>query len=166
MEELKEFKKEDIPDYLNELRETDPKFLLQMAGSGYTFPLTSDQIEKDIKNSNHLLFKFVKNPESLILGYCQLTKINWKSQSASIGRVLINKNHLKQGYCFKMIYQLIHHCKNELNFNKLYLRVFDFNKPAISCYEKLGFIEVKREVTYYQQIYESWNSITMEKEIH
>lgn len=62
-----------------------------------------------------------------------------------------------------MLKQLITYTIKELSFRKLLLRVFDFNTPAIKCYTNLGFIEIKTDKVYFEEIQESWSCITMEK---
>ena len=163
IKELKEFTISDIPEFLEELKNIDDKFLLQMAGSSYSLPLTTDQIVRDLLSDDHLIFKFVNDEDNRVIGYCQLTRIVWKSQIASIGRVLIKNDFRNKGYSSKMLSGLMDYAKKELNIKTLLLRVFDFNTPALKCYKKLGFKEANTEKIYYTQIDETWNCINMRK---
>lgn len=165
IKELKVFDISDIPQFLEDLSDIDDKFLLQMAGSGYSLPLTTDQIVRDILSDDHLIFKFVDDEENRVIGYCQLTKIEWKLNTASIGRVVIKNDFRNQGYSSKMLNGLMDYARHELNIKTLYLRVFDFNIPALKCYNKLGFNEANSEKIYYTQVDETWNCITMKKNL-
>lgn len=160
---LKEFTIDDIPSLLHELRGTDSRFLIQYAGSGYSHPITSNQIVHNIEDDNHLLFKFVSDSNNTTLGYCQLTRINWHDKYASIGRVLIKEEFRGQGLSYPMLEQLIDYANQELKLEKLILRVFDFNSPAKKCYTKLGFKEIQNEDVFFKDIEETWNCITMER---
>lgn len=162
---LKEFTEDDIPTLLLKLRDVDSRFLIQLAGKGYKYPLTSKQILQNVEDKNHLLFKFVSDSDEVVLGYCQITKINWKDRCGSIGRVLVNEEYRGQGLSYLMLEQLIQYVNQELKFEKLVLRVFDFNTPAKKCYVKLGFSDIKTEEVYFEEIGESWNCITMEKHL-
>lgn len=165
MHTLVKFNKNDIPQFINELRNTDSRFLIQFAGKGYRYPITFDQVNENLEDENYLLFKFISD-SGQIIGYCQLTRINWIEKCCSIGRVLINDNFKGHGYSYLMLEQLILHARNDLKFKKLSLRVFDFNIPARKCYTKLGFTIIKSENAYFENIDETWECITMERELN
>lgn len=152
----------DIPDFLSWFKNADARFLLQFAGSGYSYPLTADQINENIISNNHLLFKALEESDRII-GHCQLTKIDMDTESASIGRVLIHSDFRGNGYGSLMLEDLIQYAKGVIGLKTLSLRVFDFNIPAFSCYQKLGFVESKREEKYFDVIDETWTCITMDK---
>lgn len=163
MEELKELKICDIPSLIEDLKKIDDDFLNEMIKKGFTLPLTTDQITKDILSDDHYLFKFVN--ENRIIGYCQLTRIELKSKMASIGRVVIKEDFRNKGYSSKMIKKLMNYAKNELNIKTLYLRVFDFNNPDFKSYKNLGFKEANSEKFYYTEVDKTWNCITMKKNL-
>jgi RimJ/RimL family protein N-acetyltransferase len=165
MKKLLVFTIDDISDFINEVNRKDKSFLLQFAGAGYTYPLTSDQLKINLEDRSFRLFKFTNTSDNTTLGYCQLTRIDLEKKKASIGRVLICDEFRGKGYSLLMIEQLLSYAKTLLGPGKLSLRVFDFNKPALQCYLKLGFQEVFREEKYFEIIDESWNCITMERQL-
>ncbi|MBA7498003.1 hypothetical protein ES704_00737 [subsurface metagenome] len=83
------------------------------------------------------------------------------NKSASIGRVLIKQDNRGLGYGYAMLKELINYATNVLQLKQLNLRVFDFNKSALRCYSKLGFVELKRENIFYREINKEWCCIAM-----
>jgi RimJ/RimL family protein N-acetyltransferase len=61
--------------------------------------------------------------------------------SARIGRVLVGEmENRNKGIGLQMVNHLLEIAFNKLHLHRIDLGVFDFNKSAIACYEKAGFI--------------------------
>jgi RimJ/RimL family protein N-acetyltransferase len=163
MTELITFTEDQIPKFIKRVNSYNADFLVQFAGTGYSYPLTTDQLKSDMRNKNHLLFNFTV--KSKIIGHCQLTRINIENLTASVGRVLIYSEKRGKGYSSLMLKHLVKYSQEVIGLKKLTLRVFDFNIPAINCYQNLGFTEIIREEIFYDTLNETWNCITMEKSI-
>jgi len=74
------------------------------------------------------------------IGNVELNKIDLQNGSTTICRVLIgDKNTKGKGYGKEIIKAAIKIGFEELNLHRIDLFVFDFNKPAIKCYESVGF---------------------------
>jgi RimJ/RimL family protein N-acetyltransferase len=56
-----------------------------------------------------------------------------------ISRVLVAPGHRGNGIGTKMVEKAVRFGFEELGLHRLELRVFDFNRAAIQCYEKVGF---------------------------
>lgn len=164
MSDLKPFTSEDIHKLLQELNRHNAEFLMQFAGPEFDFPLTREQMIINMNEENLLLFKFVRSSGETI-GHCQLSGINREPRSATIGRVLIYDDYLKQGLGQLMLELLIEYSKANLGLEKLYLDVYDFNKSAINCYLKLGFRETERKDYFYKKIDATWGNVKMEKSL-
>jgi RimJ/RimL family protein N-acetyltransferase len=89
------------------------------------------------------------------VGNCGFIKINWEDRSAEIGIHIGEKKYWNQGYGTKAMQLLMQHGFDNMNFHRLYLRVFEINQRAIRSYEKAGFrVEGKmREAQYMNGTY-------------
>ncbi len=159
---LKAFKKEDISELLDWVKDFDAEFLIQFAGPRYRFPLDEKQLLDTIYDKSSLVFKAIDETTGATIGHCQLMKIDPDNKSASIGRALIKQDNRGLGYGYTMLKELINYATGVLKFKQLRLRVFAFNRSALRCYLKLGFIESKRENIFFQEINKTWNCITMD----
>jgi len=69
---------------------------------------------------------------------------------ATIGIFIGDKSFWGKGYGTEAIELLTDFIFNEMNINKVKLNVYSFNKRAVRCYEKCGFV---REGVLRQEIY-------------
>lgn len=161
MIKIDRFVQKDIPVVLQWLKGTDERFLYQFAGPKYHFPLNEEQLVQTINTDDYLPFKVVEGKSGEVVGHCQFMRVDKKTSSASIGRLLINPEYRGRGYGAQMIQEMINYAKSELNVRTLFLRVFDFNKSAIKCYEKMGFIKQETESVEVKKFDEEWKCISM-----
>ena len=66
--------------------------------------------------------------------------IDWVSRAGELGLVIGEKSVWNAGYGTDAVRTLVRWGFRELNLNRVFLRVFEDNAPAIRCYEKLGFV--------------------------
>ena len=128
----------------NDNRSSD--FLYQWAGRGYTYPLSEKQIIDRIDLgaiSNHRLYKILLEED--MIGTFELMNIDPHTKSAKVGRYLINPRLAGKGYGTKALEALVSVAFNDLHLKRVWLSVFEFNQPAIRCYEKVGFKMVGKE---------------------
>jgi RimJ/RimL family protein N-acetyltransferase len=124
------------------------EFLLQWAGSAFQYPLDRDQLTRHLAHSHRpasdwLIFKAVNSETGATVGHGELARINRRDLSAWIARVLVGPPELRgQGIGGQIVEQLLRVAFEELGLHRVELNVFDFNEPAIRCYERVGF---KRE---------------------
>ena len=145
----------------------DEAFLLQWAGPQFTYPLTEEQLEKYITASNghlssdKLIYKAVDDMGTTV-GHVSIGNIDRYNRSGRVGKVLISPVAGRgKGIGTEMMKSVLKIGFEELNLHRISLGVFDFNIPAIRCYEKVGF---KREgfirhARRYKDEY--WNLIEM-----
>lgn len=133
-------------------------FLLQWAGIDYKYPLSEKQIIDRIESepsSGHRMYKITLNND--MIGTIELMKIDTEAKTAKIGRYLLNSELAGKGYGSEALEKFVSIAFKDFHLKKVWLSVFDFNKPAIRCYEKVGFKSVNQEVRA-----NGWTAINME----
>lgn len=121
------------------------QFLLQWAGSTYTYPLDASQISRYLDSAQgepppNLMFKAVEQGTGQYVGHCELIRIDWRNKAARMSRILVGPQALRgQGLGGQIVQALLHVAFKELYLHRVDLGVFDFNHPAIACYERVGF---------------------------
>ncbi len=136
----------------------DADFLTQWAGRGYRYPITEDQITERLDTTADSGYKIfgIKMDENLI-GTIELMKIDLNSNSATIGHFLLDPAITGNGYGTKALKSFVEYVFDNTPIIKLDLSVFDFNKTAIRCYEKTGFVKTTEVIRP-----NGWIAITME----
>jgi RimJ/RimL family protein N-acetyltransferase len=66
--------------------------------------------------------------------------INNITRSAEIGIMIGNKEYWDKGFGTKVMQLMLKHGFETLNFNRIFLRVYESNPRAVRCYEKVGFV--------------------------
>jgi RimJ/RimL family protein N-acetyltransferase len=119
-----------------------PEFLLQWAGPIFRFPLDIPQLEEYLaaagpKPPSRVIFKAVSGTE--VVGHIDLDMIDYRNRSGRMSRVLVADAWRGRGAGRAMVQALLDLGFGELGLHRIDLFVFDFNLPAIACYEKAGF---------------------------
>jgi RimJ/RimL family protein N-acetyltransferase len=89
-------------------------------------------------------FAIVELKKDELIGNIGLTHIDYINRTAEMGIFIGNKNYWGKGYGVEAIELLLDFGFNILNLHNINLKVFSYNKPAIKCYQKVGFKEVGR----------------------
>jgi diamine N-acetyltransferase len=82
--------------------------------------------------------------EWIHVGGCSLFGFNHRSRSAELGIAIGAKDRWDEGIGADTMRALMRHGFETLNLNRIFLRVYDFNKRAIHLYQNLGFVEEGR----------------------
>lgn len=85
-----------------------------------------------------------------MVGYIELSNIQWWNGVANLGIGIGETNHRGSGYGKEAMMLILNFAFEELNLHRVQLNVFSYNKGAISLYEKLGF---SREGVYREFIH-------------
>lgn len=123
-----------------------PKLLIQWAGAMlFHYPLDENQLQTYYQHS------MVEHPASFIftvldeeehpVGHIELGMVNNANGSGSICRVFIDPSQRGKGYCVEMVRQMLRVGFKDLNLRRIDLRVYSFNKSAVECYRKAGFVQ-------------------------
>jgi RimJ/RimL family protein N-acetyltransferase len=117
--------------------------MIQWAGSVFSWPLAQRQIREHLKAAGQelpTLYPFALHNRGKIVGYCEISDLKRRYNSAMLSRVLISPRRRGRGLGEFMINEALRIGFNQLGLNRIGLGVFDFNVPAIRCYVKAGFI--------------------------
>lgn len=105
---------------------------------------TYSVFESELKNTNSKYFVAYENDE--VVGFAGVTG---SFDVAEIMNIVTKKDHRKKGIARGLLKKLIIY-STEQNYQKICLEVKANNVPAISLYEKNGFIKVGVRKNYYQ----------------
>lgn len=139
---LEKFESKDIAQLISWI--PSEAFLYQFAGPNYNFPLTEDQLIADMNKAETTgemrFFKAIDEDSHQTVGHIQLLRIDFINKTAYIGRVLVGEHLARgQGVGTMMILNALNYGFNDIGLDKILLRVFDFNVPAVKCYKNIGF---------------------------
>jgi len=141
---LEYFTKEDFGQLIDWIHSEE--LLINWAGSLFHFPLTEKSMDwyitdtNDVLTSSAFVYKVIETSSGETVGHISLGNISKKNRSARITRVLIGSVDNKgKGYCKEMVRQVLRFGFEELKLHRISLGVYDFNKPAIRCYQSSGF---------------------------
>jgi RimJ/RimL family protein N-acetyltransferase len=158
MIELRTTQESDI-DFIEAcLHNKDEDFAAQ-CGYGKRFfscPVTSDQILKFQKETHPDSLFFTIIADGMPAGSFELM-LKPDEKSCTIARVLIADAYRNKGCGTEALTQAKAYVFNTLKYDKFKLAAYDFNKPALRCYEKVGFRRTSDEIQS-----NGWISIKME----
>ncbi|MDQ4141481.1 MAG: GNAT family N-acetyltransferase [Bacteroidota bacterium] len=125
---------------------SNEELLIKWSGATFRFPLTEDELNWYINDSNDplqsdvLIYKAVDTDSGEAIGHISLGSINRSNNSARITRVLIGNVHARgKGYCQDMMLAILKVGFEELKLHRISLGVYEENEAAIRCYRKVGF---------------------------
>lgn len=116
--------------------------MCQWTGDVLQYPLNESQIKKylgKINNQTSYAFTAFSNGTNDAIGHIALDYINLIHKHGSIIRIIVNPKFRRQGYGREMLLSMIDFAFNKLKLNRIELKVFTFNHPAIKLYLNIGF---------------------------
>lgn len=147
------------------LRAIEPKdlpYLLEMINDpemermviGWSFPTSAKQQEDwynrivgDQKN-----LRFAIEYEGDFVGISTLVQIDWKSRKADHGIKLCNHAPKGKGIGTDAVYATMKYAFEELQLNRLWGSILDYNIPSQKLYEKCGWV---KEGCYRQSVFKN-----------
>ena len=121
------------------------EFLLQWGGLELKFPLDRDQLREHLakatlENPDRFIYKAMDAKTGEVVGHGEILAIDRQNRSATIGRILVGPPEMRgRGVGQQIVGELLGIAFRELSLHRVVLRVLDFNKGAIRCYENVGF---------------------------
>ena len=147
---LETFALGDIDRLLSWVEPTEA-FLIQWAGTTFTYPLDREQLTAHVEaaNSDTHLLTAVDDATDESVAHLEL----WTNKLHGLGRlsrILISPQHRGRGLCRPITNAALSLAFDHLGLRRVELSVFEFNAPAIRCYEAVGFRRegVKREFAF------------------
>lgn len=140
------FTEEDFEKMIDWHANTSPGFLMQWAGPEFSYPLTSQQLQKYLVDTNYseakrFIYRVVDEDSDQVIGHLSLGSIDQEQKSARIGKVIVgDPNARGKGYGEQMIREAVRIAFEDLKLHRVTLGVFDFNEGALRCYQKVGFV--------------------------
>ncbi len=134
---------EPVADYLLEWINTEAD-LIRWSGPYFTFPLQSEALTAYLRTASirppiRIIYQAVQKGTQTVVGHIELNDLDFNHLSASLSRVLVNPAFRRAGVCLPMVNAALQIAFQELHLHRISLRVYDFNHPAIRCYERAGF---------------------------
>ncbi|MCL2352156.1 MAG: GNAT family N-acetyltransferase [Firmicutes bacterium] len=125
-----------------------PDFLTQWAGFGYSYPLTRGQVtdKLDAQGAAKYLV-FALRAEKRTVGTLELNFLNVPAGCATLCRFLIAPEQRLRGLGAKALRAAEAYARERLGLDTLLLKVFEYNRIAVSCYKRAGF-DIRRIVTH------------------
>lgn len=167
MIELKPLQREDYSKVVEWNKDKTSDFLHQWAGDAYKYPLTEEQIEKFISDSTAdiskaiTVYKIVMKDTDEVVGTIELRRYDKEENTARVCRFLIIEGVRGSGIGKEALIKLVTRAFKQLNYRKVCLGVFDFNKAAIACYEAAGFKKDKLVENWIKASDGYWNLYEM-----
>lgn len=132
---------------------------MQFAGPAFTFPLTSEQLDCSLTDQNRHAFAVVDSSCDCTIGH---SEIYLTEGSAFLGRILIGEKQLRgKGIGQQIVSSLLDFAFIDLKQKKVQLNVFDWNIPAIKCYEKTGLVIIPGKSAHREVNGQNWTVLRM-----
>lgn len=133
----------DLPQFAEWLSDFG---LQRLVNPGMSFPHDSDSFldpegwfQSDLKNEKSQIFALRTLADNLFIGTTAIVNLDMFAHHAEIGINIAHPDYRSKGYGYEAMSLTICYGFEQLNLNRLYLRVMSFNERAIRIYEKLGF---------------------------
>ncbi|MDF2520579.1 MAG: acetyltransferase [Clostridia bacterium] len=149
---LREVRKEDLP-VINELGNEEEVIINLTTRIPAPTPLGVDEswYEDYTKKYDGNFVQFViEKLDGTVIGKCGTMGLDWKDACTTVWIFIGKPENRGKGYGTEALKLFVDFAFMEMNLNRVQLLVFDFNKRAISSYEKVGFVV---EGIYKQEVY-------------
>ena len=150
---LRAIEKEDI-EFLREMI-NDPEMEKKVVG--WSFPVSKYEQEKwfDSQIQNKKNIRYIIEVEKKKIGLATITDIDWKNRKACHGLKLYNNSVRHKGYGTDAVMTIMKYVFEELQLNKLYSTILEYNTPSLNLYKKCGWSidGILRESTFKENKY-------------
>ena len=136
---------------LRALELEDMEFLREMINDaemernvvGWSFPVSKYEQQKwyETQMKNKLNIRFVIEANGNAIGLATLTNIDWKNRKACHGVKLLGDNVKGKGYGTDAVTTIMKYAFEELQLNRLYSTILEYNIASRKLYKKCGWKE-------------------------
>jgi RimJ/RimL family protein N-acetyltransferase len=140
-----------------------PEFLMQWAGTIFTYPLDAAQLERYrllATGDPPTRYVYTALLDGEAIGHIELSAIDRRNGSATLARVLVAPGRRGQGLGERLVTQTLAVGFDELGLHRIDLYVFDFNHAAIACYARAGLVRegLQRDT---RRVGDAWWSVVL-----
>lgn len=154
---LSPFDQNDFERFKSWIKSQDELF--QFAGPIFTYPVTDDQLITYINDVRRIAFKINHSVTGEVIEHCEL---NFENDLPRLSRILIADSNVRgKGFGKLVVHKMLEQLFVARNFESADLNVFDWNKNAIRCYEKVGFVINPAIVNKQINNGETWTALNM-----
>jgi RimJ/RimL family protein N-acetyltransferase len=115
------------------------ELLIQIAGNYFSYPLTTNQLQKYLDDKNSFAFSIVETSSNKVIGHSEI--ILMSNNECKLDKILIgDKANRGKGFGQQVVSELLTFSFRNLSAEKAELYVYDWNINAIKSYERAGFI--------------------------
>jgi len=133
---------DDASRYTEWINDPELSVLLQIVVKPVSIAAEKEMAEKFARDPYQ--FSIVDLATDELIGGCGLKDVDLVNRTSLMGIFLGNKDYWGKGYGEEATRLLVDFAFSFVNLNSIMLEVFDYNKRAIRCYEKVGFKTVGR----------------------
>ena len=126
-----------IDDYLDMINDAEVQKFIGLANKTITRKDELQWVRDRIKN-NTVVFSMIEKETNKFIGNIEM--MNIRENTGELG-ISITKEQQDKHFGQEAIKRILDYAFNELKLEKVELNVYDFNKRAIHCYEKVGFVK-------------------------
>ena len=130
---------EDAEQYAVWLNDVEVTENLQLISSIIPVDGERELLKKLAQDHNYGIIDKTTNE---LLGNVGFIDINHLHRTAEIGIFIGNKSYWGKEYGREALSLLLDYAFKKLNLHNILLRVYDFNRRAVACYEKVGFKKI------------------------
>ena len=148
-------------DFDTFIRWIDSKeLLIQIAGVIFTYPLTTDQLQKYLDDKKSHAFNIVDAPSNKIIGHSEIIVVD--DVMCKLDKVIIGEPTARgKGVGLQIIQELLKYSFQELNAQIVELNVYDWNIAGLKCYKKAGFTLNPEKTQFTQLDGVTWTALNM-----
>ncbi|MBP9477374.1 MAG: GNAT family N-acetyltransferase [Sebaldella sp.] len=132
---------EDIPKYTTWLNDLEVTIATTLYSRIIDMESENEALV-ELKKGYNFAIRLIQTNE--VIGSIGLNESDLLHRNTELGIMIGSKNHWRQGYGEESINLLLDFTFNLLNFKNVYLKVMEYNTPAIALYKKIGFKDAGR----------------------
>ncbi|MGM0379813.1 MAG: GNAT family N-acetyltransferase [Bacillota bacterium] len=150
----------DSETYTKWINDLEISINLGNAAGIYSIEKEKEALERI--NEEGYNFALIDLKKDKLIGNCGLLNVNIQQRVAELGIFIGNRDYWDKGYGKEGIELVLDYAFNILNLNNIMLKVYDFNKRAIKCYEKVGFKLIGKRRDAYQVGKKKYDEVYMD----
>ena len=137
---LTQIDREDLPNFVKWFQDYEVKRFLGTDIRPFTVEIEQEWLDRVLTESDEYHFSIRTLDGNRLIGNCGLFGFDWRNRLAEFGIVIGEQDSWGRGFGTDAARVIQRFAFGELNLNRLWLRVFDFNPRGMRSYEKAGFV--------------------------